>query len=219
MIREDSVGDFLVRAVELHILLSGGLFEGFYDFDLDQWGVSADAATDLEAYLLLIAGSPVLRGTDNAFYGNSIQGMRAQQAQCRTHPETYYFSHVTEQTFRGPLTGEYYPEPGMNPLLVATARYIGHARFDHQFYPGFRSSDWWPNDGVVPAFSQAYPRIAGAHADGGPIDDQSGFDPGRWYQETENSVDHLDIVLSPEPGLIGYQKRFYVRLFERLASL
>jgi triacylglycerol lipase len=161
----------------------------------------------------------MLRGKDNAFYSNTIQGMLEQHALCRTHPQTYYFSYVTEQTFRGFLTGHYYPEPGMNPFLVPTARYIGSESFDRPFYPGFRSGEWWPNDGLVPVFSQMYPRITGGHPVGGEIGTRTSFEAGAWFHETEESVDHGDIVFAPEFGLIGFQKKFYIRLFERLAAL
>jgi hypothetical protein len=39
-----------------------------------------------------------------------------------------------------------------------------------QSTPGFRSSDWWPNDGLVSVHSQTYPRIAGEHTIAGDID-------------------------------------------------
>lgn len=219
LIREHGVGDLLFRAIELQILLSGGLFEQFYDFDLDHWNARAGGGRGLAAYLEIISQSPMFRGRDNAVYSCSIQGMLDQQQRCRTHADTHYFSYVTEQTFRGVLTGHSYPELGMNPLMIPTARYIGSKRFGRPFYPDFRSSDWWPNDGLVPVYSQMYPRITGDHPVGGEIAEQARFEPGAWYHETEQSVDHCDIVLAPELGLIGFQKRFYIRLFERLAGL
>ena len=78
---------------------------------------------------------------------------------------------------------------------------------------------WWPNDGAVSAFSQQYPRIAGNHPVGGPLDDGAGFHPGAWYYQPLDDTDHLGMVALPPLNQIGRQKRFYRSLFERLASL
>jgi triacylglycerol esterase/lipase EstA (alpha/beta hydrolase family) len=219
LIDEDSIGDFLARAMELHIRLAGDLFDRFYDFDLDHWSIAARPSDRLEVQLQRIAQSPMFRGKDNAAYSLTIQGLLEQNTRCRTHPETYYFSYVTEQTFAGFLTGHHYPEPGMNPFAIPTALYIGHKTFQRSFYPGFRSADWWHNDGLVSVYSQMFPRSAGVHPVGGEIGSHTRFETGKWYYELLNRVDHLDIVALPELGKIGSQRRFYTRLFERLASL
>ncbi len=157
-------------------------------------------------------------GKDNAAYSLTIQGLLEQNAMCRTHDDTFYFSYATEQTFEGFLTGHHYPEPRMNPFAIPTALYIGHKHFDPEFYPGFRSSDWWHNDGLVSVYSQLYPRISGDHRVGGEIGSRTHFRPGEWYYDVLNS-DHIDIVAMPEPAKIGAQIRFYRELFDRLAAL
>ena len=219
LIDEDSIGDFLARAVELHIRVTGDLFDRFYDFDLDHWGLASKPGEPLEAQIPRIAQSPMFRGKDNAAYSLTIQGLLEQNARCQTHPETYYFSYVTEQTSGGFLTGHHYPEPQMNPFAIPTALYMGHKTFERPFYPGFQSSDWWHNDGLVSVYSQMFPRIAGNHPVGGEIESQGRLEPGRWYHQILDSVDHIDIVALPQLGTIGAQKRFYTKLFERLASL
>jgi triacylglycerol lipase len=219
LLRPASVGDFLAHAIELTLRATGSVFDRFYDFDLEHWGLGAHRSEELGAYVERIASSPMFLGTDNGAYSLTIQSLLAQNARCRTYPGTYYFSYVTEQTFAGLLTGHHYPEPDMNPFLIPTAIAIGRAGFDRPFYPGFRSSDWWANDGLVSVFSQQYPRTAGHHRLGGPIDDDAGFRPGRWYHQTLEDMDHVDVVALPEPTQIGRQKAFYRRLFERLAAL
>lgn len=219
LVEEGSIVDFLARAIELHIRLTGDLFDRFYDFDLDQWGISAQLGDRLDVQLQRIAQSPMFRGTDNAAYSITIQGLLEQDALCQTYPETYYFSSVTDQTFRGILSGHYYPEPGMNPFAIPTSLYIGHTTFKRPFYPGFRSEDWWQNDGLVSVYSQMFPRIAGNHPVGGEIGSQTRFEPGKWYHEILSDVDHIDIVALPELGKVGLQKRFYTDLFKRLAAL
>lgn len=214
-----AIGDFLTRAVELHIRLTGDLFDRFYDFDLDHWGLASQPGDPLDVQLKRITQSPMFQGKDNAAYSLTIQGLLDQNAQCHTHPDTYYFSYVTEQTFGGFLTGQHYPEPGMNPFAIPTALYIGHKTFVRPFYAGFNSSDWWHNDGLVSVYSQMFPRTAGNHPVGGEIGSRTSFESGEWYYDVLSHVDHIDIVALPEFGRIGDQRRFYMRLFERLASL
>ena len=213
-----SIADFLARAIELSIRLTGDLFARLYDFDLDHWGISSDHGDGLEQQLARIAETPMFRGKDNAAYCLTIQGLLEQNAMCQTHPETFYFSYATEQTFEGFLTGYHYPEPGMNPFAIPMALYIGQKFFSEAFYPGFRSSDWWHNDGLVPVYSQLYPRISGDHPVAGEIDSRGHFRPGAWYYDVLNA-DHIDIVALPEPAKIGTQVRFYEAMFERLADL
>ena len=214
----DSIADFLAGAVELNIRLTSDLFDRLYDFDLDHWGMANNPGEGLERQLDRIATTPMFHGKDNAAYSLTIQAMLEQNAICLTNPDTFYFSYATEQTFEGFLTGYQYPEPGMNPFAIPTSLYIGQKCFKHDFYRGFRSSDWWHNDGLVPVYSQLYPRISGDHRVGGEIGTRTHFQPGEWYYDVLNS-DHIDIVAMPEPAKIGAQIRFYRNLFDRLAEL
>jgi len=219
LVKERSVGGFLSRLIELHIRMTGDLFERFYDFDLDHWGISQNYGEPIESQIRRIAQCPMFLGTDNAAYSLTVQAMLDQNARCQTHPDTYYFSYVTEQTFSGFLTGHHFPEPFMNPYAIPTAVYMGSATFDPPLYPGFQASDWWHNDGLVPVYSQMFPRISGEHPVGGEICGRTHFRPGEWYYEVLNSVDHIDIVTLPPAEKIGIQKKFYGDLFSRLASL
>lgn len=221
LVKEDGAFGYLARAIELFLGATGHLFDPVYDFDLDQWeelGGMRDGER-LDGYLQRIASSPMFRGKDNGAYSLTLQSMLVQDARCLTRPGTYYFSYVTNQTFTGPLTGHAYPEPDINPSLIASSVYMGSKQFARPFYPGFRSEDWWPNDGAVSGFSQQYPRIAGSHPIGGELDDAAGFHPGAWYYQQLDDTDHLDIVALPQLNQIGRQQRFYRSLFGRLASL
>ena len=219
LVDPDSVTDFLAGAIELSIRLTGDLFDRWYDFDLDHWNIEAEPADRLTQQIERIAATDMFRGRDNAAYSLTIQGLLEQNALCQTYGDTSYFSYVTEQTFEGFLTGHHYPETFMNPFAIPTALYIGHKEFRRPFYAGFRSSDWWHNDGLVSVYSQRYPRTAGQHPVGGEIGARTTFQPGEWYYEILESVDHIDIVALPEPARIGQQIRFYRTLFERLAAL
>ncbi len=215
----DAAGAFLGHGIELFLRATGGVFDRFYDFDLDQWGLGARSGERLAGYVERIAASPMFLGTDNGAYSLTVQSLLEQDARCLTYPDTYYFSYVTVQTTEGYLSGHAYPEPGMNPFMIPTSLYIGRKHFSQPLFPGFRSDDWWPNDGLVSVFSQMYPRIAGDHAIGGVIDESAGCSPGAWYYRILEDVDHIDIVALPQLDQIGRQKRFYIDLFNRLADL
>jgi len=218
----DSAGHFLARGIELILRATGSVFDRVYDFDLDHWDLGRDHDGDesLRGYLERVAASPMFAGTDNAAYCITLQGMLEQNRRCRTYPDTYYFSYVTEQTIEGILSGHHYPQPDMNPLAIPFALYIGAKRFARPFYPRFRSQDWWANDGLVSVYSQQYPRSAGKHPVGGAITaGRRSFTPGRWYHQTVGDTDHIDIVALPELHRIGHQKRFYQTLYQRLANL
>ncbi|WP_428266175.1 esterase/lipase family protein [Haliangium sp.] len=219
LLEDDSVGGYLVSALELYTAATGTLFDAFYDFDLDHWGFVRGPDEGLGDYLARISHSPMFRGTDNGAYGVSLQGMYEQNALCSTHPKTHYFSYVTEQTFEGFLTGYHRPEPRMNPFIIPTSVYIGQKRFDEPPYPGFEAEPWWPNDGLISTFSQQYPRSAGAHVGVEGISARCEYEPGVWHYETLEGVDHIDIVALPQFDQIGFQKRFYTGLYNRLAAL
>ncbi len=220
LVEEDSIASFLARTIELFLRATGGLFDRIYDFDLDQWGIEAMThGDDLAQYVERIAASPMFLGRDNAAYSLTLQSLLEQNVRCADHPDTYYFSYVTNQTVPGLLSEHSYPEPDMNPFLIASSLYMGREQFSHPFYKGFRSEDWWPNDGAVSTYSQRLPRSAGEHAERGAIDDAAVLEPGGWYHEELNDMDHIDIVALPQLNQIGRQKRFYRGLFERLATL
>ena len=219
LVAPNGIAEFLARTIELHLRITGDLFNRFYDFDLDHWHLDTKPGDPLHEQMESMARSPIFRGKDNAAYSLTIQGLLEQNAASRTHPDTYYFSYVTEQTTGGLLSAHHYPEPLMNPFLIPTSLFIGHRTFDRPFYAGFDSSDWWPNDGLVSVYSQMFPRVAGDHPVGGESKVRTRFEAGAWFHELVDSTDHIDIVAVPELWKVGAQRRFYTRLFERLASL
>ncbi len=219
LLQADGIGAFLIKAVELYTAATGSLFDSFYDLDLDHWGYIRGRDESLADYLQRIADGPMFRGRDNGAYSVSLQGMCEQNQRCQTYPGSHYFSYVTQQTFSGFLTGFHLPHPRMNPFIIPSAVYIGSAGFEQPFYPGFNAAEWWPNDGLISAYSQAYPRSAGEHPSAAGVSDRCDYEPGVWYHELLDGVDHIDIVALPQLDQIGTQKRFYRALFERLATL
>ncbi len=215
----------ILRLIEVMTAASGGLLDSIYNLDLDHWGYVREPGESFDEYLDRVSWSNFLWGRDNAPFSLSLQGAYADNGIWKTYPDTYYFSYVTEQTYRGWFTGRHYPSLRMNPGLLAAATYIGHKKFKRSPLPEsvpFKSSDWWENDGLVSCFSQKYPHTNGNHPVGSEFTDAtpwSRFESGRWYFQDLSGVDHLDVCITPQPSQIGWKKRFYNRLWERLASL
>ncbi len=83
---------FLGYMVEMFLRATGGKFDRFYDFHLEQWRLPLTRGMNLAAYIANIAASAMFKGTDNGAYSLTIQNLLQQNARCRTYPKTYYFS-------------------------------------------------------------------------------------------------------------------------------
>jgi triacylglycerol lipase len=217
---DGSLGYFLAGAIELLASATGALFDSIYDFDLDHWGIEGRREPEaVSSYVARVAQSAMFRGKDNGAFSVTLQGMREQNALCQTHDDTYYFSYATQQTFAGFFTGHHRPHPRMNPFIIPTGVYIGRKVFDEPPYSGYDDRDWWPNDGLISTYSQQFPRTAGHHRSAEGISAQAVYDRGVWYHDLLDGVDHIDIVALPQLDQIGFQKRFYTQLYQRLAAL
>jgi triacylglycerol esterase/lipase EstA (alpha/beta hydrolase family) len=214
----------LLLIVEAYAYATGGIQDAVYNFDLDHWGFERRPGESLAEFLLRLSDSRFLAGRDNACYSLTLQGAYGDNAAWKTYRGTYYFSHITVQTEESWLSGRHYPSPRMNPALLPHATYIGRKQFDRRPIPvkGFQAADWWENDGAVSTHSQMYPHVSGKHPVGIEFDAKtpaSRLGKGRWHYSWVRDVDHLDICVLPQADQIGWQRRFYIGLFERLASL
>jgi len=224
LIGRSDIAAALLLIVEAYAFATGGLQDNVYNFDLGHWGFERQPGESLPEFLLRLSASRFLAGKDNACYSLTLQGAYADNAVWQTHPGTYYFSYITAQTEKGWLSGYHYPKPRMNPALLPHASYIGRKAFGRKPIPvqEFRAADWWENDGAVSTYSQKYPHVSGTHPVGIEFDHEtpaSRFVKGRWHYSWAREVDHLDVCVFPQPDQIGWQRKFYIGLFDRLAAL
>jgi triacylglycerol lipase len=219
-IKPNSAVHFLVSVFEFLAAANNPLLKKIYDLDLEQWGLPRQPGEPLVQFLRRIANhTAFILGEDNAGYDLSIQGALRWNSIIQEHPHTYYFSYNTNQTMRIPMLPYSLPRPNMNPLLAASAYWIGHHTFDPPLYSGFHDADWWPNDGQVSVWSQEFPRIPTEHPHRGYIEGAA-FVPGLWQVMPElTDWDHFDIVALPEPWQVQKQAQFYKEIFLRLSSL
>lgn len=234
LVENGSIADFLSKAIKPLAMVSGGIFESIYDWNLDQWGLHPTNGESLLSFLARLNNSGFGKGKDNLAFDLTLQGCYEANQITRTGSNTHYFSHVTEQTSKKlPFDKSHYPDVLMNPAFLATATYIGQAKeFSVAPIPGWGKGDlviekWVENDGLVPSISQRYPFTAGdpPFQESG-IHTRSRFEPGGWYWEkvedqSGRSWDHIDVVFGilSQPTLIGKQMEFYKSMYKRLADL
>ncbi len=146
---------FLAKIFEFFSVVPHPFLQKIYDFDLEQWDLRRQAGESLEHFLARIAThQEFLRGEDNAGYDLSVHAAHKWNTVVQEHPQTFYFAYNTNQTFKFPFFPFYRPRLNMNPLLLASAVWMGQHTFDSPLYSGFNDADWWPNDGAVSVWSQ-----------------------------------------------------------------
>jgi hypothetical protein len=168
-----------------------------------------------------VLASDFLKGADNAIYSLTIQAALDYNQQWHTYPDTYYFSYVTEKTYHTSL-GVWLPSLTMDPWLLIPSVYIGQKSFNNLPLPDAGAQDWRQNDGLVPTYSQMFPRISGDHPVGIAFTKDTpleAFEPGCWNYEWEHNVDHLDICILPQPNQRAWCQEFYTLLLNRLGTL
>ncbi|MFL7839149.1 MAG: esterase/lipase family protein [Candidatus Promineifilaceae bacterium] len=224
LLRRKSGISAVLQLIDLYTGLGDKILDSVYDFDLDHWGYERRADEDLISYLRRVGGSNFYWGPDNAFHSVSLQCAYRDNARWTTFPQAYYFAYVTDHTFHLRPGGAYYSSPLMNAALQPVAWNMGRMTFNKSPIPdkNFKSSDWWPNDGLVPTYSQTHPRYGRSHPSGGVITAKtagSEFSPGQWYTQWERGLDHAAICMAPRFWQRGRQQKFYENLYQRLAAL
>ncbi|MGE5406058.1 MAG: esterase/lipase family protein [Candidatus Saccharibacteria bacterium] len=170
-------------------LWSGGNF--FYDWKLDQWGLTQQPGESGSAYNDRVMNSSIWTTTrDLANYDGSPEGAREFNTWVKAQPDVYYFSWATCATYREFFTGWQIPRLDMNPIWVTPlfANHMGSYTTNEAGRVPIDSS-WWPNDGVVNTRS-----MKGSSMD--TIVNYTGTPQiGKWnYLGLMDTWDHSDII-------------------------
>jgi triacylglycerol lipase len=200
------------------ISLSSSSPELYYDFKLDQWGLSRAPGESFYDYRERVVSSDIWdRTVDTAYWDGSPEGALELNGWVEAQAPVYYFSWATEATYRDPLSGTQVPEIGVPAALVSISRFIGsYIPENGENGPALPIDDsWWQNDGIVNTNSMDGPSLGSTdpvqRLDGKPV-------AGRWnYMGVLESVDHLDII--GIPAATGELKGWYLSLAALLASL
>jgi triacylglycerol lipase len=197
------------------ISVSSSSPELYYDFKLDQWGLTRSPGEDFHSYRERVVNSDIWsRSKDTAYWDGSPEGAMELNGWVRAQPSVYYFSWATEASYREPLSGTQVPEIGVPRHMASIARFIGSYSRDDETDLTIDSS-WWQNDGLVNTNSMDGPTLGSTDRirqfSGTPV-------AGQWnYMGLLESVDHLDIVGIPTAD--SDLKEWYLSLAALLASL
>ena len=213
--RYDWDRSLLKPAFSFLISITSSSPELYYDFKLDQWGLSRREDEIFSEYLDRVMESDLWsRSADTAYRDGSPEGALELNRWVRAQPGVYYFSWATEATFRDPLDGTELPEIGMSGSLAPISRFMGCFSREAADAATIDSS-WWQNDGVVNTNSMDGPTLGSGDTilpyDGKPV-------PGCWqYMGLHQSVDHLDVIGIPIAS--SSLRSWYLSLAALLASL
>lgn len=154
----------------------------------------------------------MLNAKDSAYYDLTVKGAAEANERIKMLDDVYYFSYSSECVFEGPITGNLYPEPSMNPLFLFTSPPICNYDRDELFGIAIDES-WRVNDGIVSTNSAHHP-------DGEPYKDydETDIEKGIWnVMPVMESFDHTDYMgVFTDPVKI---RRFYTEVCELAASL
>lgn len=189
--------------------------ELYYDFKLDQWGLTRKPGEDFFSYRDRVMQSGLWsHSRDTAYWDGRPEGAMELNRWVRAQSSVYYFSWATEATYRDPLSGNQVPEIGVPGHMASTARFIGSYTAGEETDLPIDSS-WWQNDGIVNTKSMDGPSL-------GSTDQIRRFNGvprlGVWnYMGLLESTDHLDIIGIPTAD--DDLKRWYQSVAAMLSSL
>jgi len=191
----DSCDDFtevITDSLMMTANLTGNtLFTLFFNFQLDQFGITAAEDKNAQYVLDMMEASHFLDGRDNAIYDLSIGGCNELKQGWQCYDNVYYFAYA------GCTTHEVggYQLPNINTWVP----YLGFATFMGSYTNekeivlntdgsvfGCIDEKWLPNDGMVNTITASY--VFGCdHKDWDGV-----VEPGMWITMPAYGYDHMD---------------------------
>lgn len=207
----------LLRNFLTNIAITAGISSEkiVYDFKLDQWGIRRKAGESFTNYLNRVLNSSIWKTDDVSAYDVSTKGSQELNQWVKTSPNVYYFSHLGNATYKGVLTGHYYPIATMNPILISSSMIIGS--YTRKNEEPIIDKSWFPNDGLANVVSSKYP-FGHANQPYHP----SKIEKGIWYYfPTMEGWDHMDFIGILGANTPGYKNiyGFYHEMAEQLHKL
>ncbi|WP_270577377.1 esterase/lipase family protein [Caldibacillus thermoamylovorans] len=126
-----------------------------YDFKLDQWGLKRQPGESFHAYMNRVMTSPIWQSNDISAYDLTTFGAQELNQWMKTYPDVYYLSYTGNASYRGVVTGNYYPIGTMHPLFTLISMQMGS--YTRQSPAPVIDRSWLPNDGIVNVVSAKYP--------------------------------------------------------------
>ena len=167
----------------------------FFDFQLEQFGLTKAPGTDMNAYLSCLNRKGFIKGTDHAFYDLSIEGTNRLKQGWGTYDNVYYFSYAGDKSYTS-LCGNQLPDPDMWAILLAFSAKMGGYTNANEFVDnvdgtryGSIDRSWLVNDGMVNTISSRYP-MGTAHK----AYNVNTIEPGLWNVHPDKNLDHFAFV-------------------------
>jgi len=167
---------------------------GFYDFDLEQWGFYRNDDERWPTYLNRLRQHNAFKTKNISSWDLSLQGAKKLNDFLIVSPDIYYFSLVTSITKPKFNSNYHVPQKSASILTRSRSRLIGSR-------PGYwgdgssTDSTWYENDGVVNTVSM-YGPTTGENGGDPTIkyDKNDILIPGQWYWKKINDIDHWNIT-------------------------
>ncbi|MCF0138261.1 MAG: S-layer homology domain-containing protein [Oscillospiraceae bacterium] len=196
----------------------------FYDFQLEQFGISKVPGRDLtpEEFFSSKKVKAFLAGYDNAIYDLSIQGCNDLKQGWNTYDNVYYFGYAGSRTHLDKLTGNYVPDADMSPLFMPFAAQMGSYEYSFEQIKdvngkivGNPDASWKPNDGLVNTVSARYP-LGAANKPYDPANIEAGI-----WQWKDMRYDHMTFcggILDLDPSRPAETKEFFLELMSNISA-
>ena len=185
-----------------------------YDFKLDQWGLKRKAGESFNSYMNRVLTSKIWESEDISAYDLSTAGAAELNEQVKTHPGVYYFSYTGNASYKGALSGNYYPISTVNPIMKGISLQMGS--YKRQSPGPVIDRSWLQNDGIVNVISSKYPFGQPQQAYNGQA--QQGVWNHLPIMEGWDHIDFIDILGSNTPGYWNIYQ-YYQEVAERLHEL
>lgn len=176
------------------IAIAAVVGNGFFDFDLQQWGFQHEEGQSWLEYFRHMREHPAWNTKNICAWDFSMEGSRQLNTLVTVNPDVYYFSFATSNTVLDSSSGRHVPAPGMSFIVRANARLMG---MKHAYWADGTSTDstWFENDGIVNTISMAGPTTGTNGPD--PISTYHEGDlliPGQWYFLGVFQADHSSFI-------------------------
>ncbi len=183
-----------------------------WDIQLEHFGLTDYPDGGFEGSFDTELINEMVNSKDSAYYDLTLKGAAEANERIKMLNDVYYFSYSSECVWEGPLTGNLYPEPTMNPLFLLTSPNICSYDRDELFGVPVDKS-WQVNDGIVSTNSAHHP-------DGEEYKDfdKNNIEKGIWnVMPVIESMDHTDYMgVFSDPIAT---RKFYKEVCELIASI
>ena len=169
----------------LGAIYDDGFLEKYYNFDLDQWGLSRNENESIKEFVQRINNSPAINSKNLSQFDLSIEGAMNFNEQYTSDKDVHYFSYSTYSTKKATSSDKHFPDWTMNADLWLAGTLLGTlSKMD---------STWYENDGIVNTISMNYPKKRnGTEEPNCEFNNKS--IPGCWQQMGRLHIDHHQVI-------------------------